>query len=66
MTALYLFTALGLGAIISMQPAINAQMAARLGSPLAAAACSILIRLAMICVVLRAVDRDSPSWADAS
>ena len=51
MTALYLFAALGLGAIISMQPAINAQMALRLGSPLFAAICSIVISLAMIVVV---------------
>jgi transporter family-2 protein len=66
MTALYLFTALGLGAIISMQPAINAQMAARLGSPLAAAACSILISLAMIVVVLAALGRVPTSWAKLS
>jgi transporter family-2 protein len=57
MTALYLFTALGLGAIISMQPAINAQMAARLGSPLIAAICSIIISLAMIVAVWLALGR---------
>jgi transporter family-2 protein len=57
MTALYLFTALGLGAIISMQPAINAQMALRLGSPLAAAICSIIISLAMIVAVWLALGR---------
>jgi transporter family-2 protein len=57
MTALYLFAALGLGAVISMQPAINAQMAARLGSPLAAATCSIVISLAMIVIALSAFGR---------
>jgi transporter family-2 protein len=62
MTALYLFTALGLGAIISMQPAINAQMAARLGSPLAAATCSIVISLMMIVVAVTAFGRVPTSW----
>ncbi|MBN9079345.1 MAG: hypothetical protein BGN87_01480 [Rhizobiales bacterium 65-79] len=57
MTALYLFIALGLGAIISMQPAINAQMALRLGSPLIAAICSIVISLAMIVVVWTTLGR---------
>jgi transporter family-2 protein len=57
MTALYPFVALGLGAIISMQPAINAQMAARLGSPLVAATCSIVISLAMIVAVWAAFGR---------
>lgn len=57
MTALYLFAALGLGAIISMQPAINAQMALRLGSPLIAAICSIVISLAMIVVVWTTLGR---------
>jgi transporter family-2 protein len=57
MTALYFFAALVLGAIISMQPAINAQMAARLGSPLAAAVCSIVISLAMIVVVWTTLGR---------
>jgi len=57
MTALYLLTALGLGAIISMQPAINAQMALRLGSPLIAAICSIVISLAMIVVVWTTLGR---------
>lgn len=57
MTALYLFIALGLGAIISMQPAINAQMALRLGSPLVAAICSIVISLAMIVAVWTTLGR---------
>lgn len=57
MTVLYLFAALGLGAIISMQPAINAQMALRLGSPLIAAICSIVISLAMIVVVWTTLGR---------
>jgi transporter family-2 protein len=57
MTALYLLTALGLGAIISMQPAINAQMALRFGSPLVAAICSIIISLAMIVAVWLALGR---------
>ena len=57
MIALYLFAALGLGAIISMQPAINAQMALRLGSPLIAAICSIVISLAMIVVVWTTLGR---------
>ncbi|MGN6766924.1 MAG: DMT family transporter [Rhizobiaceae bacterium] len=57
MTALYLFAALGLGAMISLQPAINAQMALRLGSPLIAAICSIVISLAMIVVVWTTLGR---------
>lgn len=57
MTALYPFVALGLGAIISMQPAINAQMAARLGSPLIAAICSIVISLAMVVVAWTVLGR---------
>jgi transporter family-2 protein len=52
MNVLYSLMALGLGAIISMQPAINAQMAIRLGSPLFAATCSIVISLAMILIAL--------------
>jgi transporter family-2 protein len=63
MTALYLFAALGLGAIISMQPAINAQMALKLGSPLAAAVCSIIISLAMIVVVWTALGRVPVNWS---
>jgi transporter family-2 protein len=63
MTVLYLLTALGLGAIISMQPAINAQMAVRLGSPLAAATCSIVISLAMIVVAWTAFGRVPISWS---
>jgi transporter family-2 protein len=57
MTALYLFTALILGAIVSLQPAINAQVAARLGSPLAAATCSIVISFVMIVVAWTTLDR---------
>jgi transporter family-2 protein len=57
MTVLHLLAALGLGAVISMQPAINAQMAARLGSPLAAATCSIVISLAMILLALAVAGR---------
>ena len=63
MTALYLFTALGLGAIISMQPAINAHMAFRLESPLAAATCSIVISLLMIVIAWTALGRVPAGWS---
>lgn len=63
MTVLYLFAALGLGAIISMQPAINAHMALRLGSPLAAAACSIVISLVMIAVAWTMIGRVATGWS---
>jgi transporter family-2 protein len=62
MTLLYLFTALGLGALISMQPAINAQMAIRLGSPLIAATCSIVISLVLIVVAWTALGRAPINW----
>lgn len=62
MNVIYLFVALGLGAIISMQPAINAQMAIRLGSPLAAAMCSIVISLVMIVVAWTTLGRVPISW----
>ncbi len=63
MTALYVFIALALGAIISMQPAINAQMAVRLGGPLAAATCSIVISLLMIVVAWMALGRIPMGWS---
>lgn len=63
MTILYFFAALGLGAIISMQPAINAHMAFRLGSPLAAATCSIVISLLMVAVVWATLGRVPTGWS---
>lgn len=63
MTAFYLLVALGLGAMISMQPAINAQIAMRLGSPLIAAAISIAISLVMVIAAWAAVGRVEANWS---
>lgn len=63
MTILYLFTALALGAIISMQPAINAQMAGRLDSALLAAMGSIVISFVMILAAWTALGRTPIGWA---
>ena len=62
MTALYALSALALGAMISMQPPINAQIALRLGSPLAAASCSIAISLVMVLAAWAATGRAELSW----
>ena len=50
MNIIYVIAAFGLGALISMQPPINAQAAAILGSPLLGAACSISISLVVVLV----------------
>lgn len=63
MTMLYALSAIALGAMISMQPAINAQIALRLGSPLAAAVCSIAISLAMVLAAWTAIGRGELSWS---
>lgn len=52
----YILAAFGLGALISMQPPINAQISVILGSPLLAATCSITISLAMILIARLALD----------
>ncbi|MBA8903840.1 DMT family transporter [Phyllobacterium sp. P30BS-XVII] len=56
MAFLYLFAAFGLGALISMQPPINAHISAELGSPLLAASCSIAISLAIVFIARLATD----------
>lgn len=59
MTFFYLLTAFVIGMVVSLQPPINAQVAAILGSPLLAATCSITISLVMIVIVRLALDRAS-------
>lgn len=63
MTPIYLLVAFALGALISMQPPINAQISATLGSPLLAATCSITISLAMILIAQQAMDHATVNWA---
>lgn len=63
MNLVYLIAAFGLGALISMQPPINAQAASILGSPLLAALCSITISLVMVCVARAFLDHSSISWS---
>lgn len=48
MSFIYVITALGLGVLISMQPAINGHMAGRLGNPIASALCSIVISFVLL------------------
>ena len=63
MTFFYLLTAFAIGAMVSLQPPINGQMAAILGSPLLAATCSIAISLTMIVLVRLTLDRASIDWS---
>ncbi|MCG7507637.1 DMT family transporter [Mesorhizobium retamae] len=63
MNLVYLVAAFGLGALISMQPPINAQAASILGSPLLAALCSITISLVMVCVARVFLDHSSINWS---
>ncbi|RMC36045.1 DMT family transporter [Paracoccus alkanivorans] len=63
MPAIYLLIAFGLGALVSMQPAINAQIAARLGGPLFAAVCSITISLVMVTAAWATFGRVGPQWS---
>lgn len=63
MNILYLVAAFGLGALISMQPPINAQISTVLGSPLLAATCSITISLVMILVARAALDHAPIGWS---
>lgn len=63
MNVFYLLAAAAIGALISMQPPINAQIAAVLGSPLLAATCSITISLVMILIARLVLDHTSINWA---
>lgn len=63
MNILYLVAAFGLGALISMQPPINAQISTVLGSPLLAATCSITISLVMILIARAALDHVPIGWS---
>lgn len=63
MNIIYVIAAFGLGALISMQPPINAQAAAILGSPLLGAACSISISLVIVLVARAFLDHASIDWA---
>lgn len=63
MTAFYLLIALSLGALVSMQPAINAQIAIKLGTPLAAAANSIAISLLMVVAAWATISRFEADWS---
>ncbi len=63
MNILYLVAAFGLGALISMQPPINAQISTVLGSPLLAATCSITISLVMILIARAALDHAPIGWS---
>lgn len=63
MNAIYLALAIGLGGLISMQPAINANIAAKLGGPLSAAICSIAISLAMVVATWAVMGRGEMAWS---
>lgn len=63
MNIVYVIAAFGLGALISMQPPINAQAAAILGSPLLGAVCSISISLAVVLVARTFLDQASIDWS---
>lgn len=63
MIAIYLLITVALGTLISTQPAINAQIALRLGSPLMAAAVSITISLILVIVTWAAIGRTEANWS---
>lgn len=63
MQVFYLLAALGIGALISTQPAINAGIAARLGGPMMAAVCSIAISLAIVVAAWGALGRFEAQWS---
>ncbi|HEV2505434.1 MAG TPA: DMT family transporter [Mesorhizobium sp.] len=63
MNIVYVIAAFGLGALISMQPPINAQAAAVLGSPLMGAVCSISISLVVVLVARAFLDQASIDWS---
>lgn len=63
MPVIYLLIAFGLGVLVSMQPAINAQIAAILGGPLFAAGSSITISLVMIASAWIVAGQDGQEWS---
>lgn len=62
MSPFYLMIAFVLGALLSLQPPINAHIASVLGSPLLAAACSIAISLALVLSGWAIFDTTSWNW----
>jgi len=63
MYILYLAAAFAIGASISVQPPINAQLASMLGSPLLAAACSISVSLALILSAWAIIGSTPLNWS---
>lgn len=66
MTLVYILSAFVLGAIVSTQPPINAQIAAIFGSPLLAATFSISVSAFLIVGTRLALDHASIDWSTAS
>lgn len=62
MHVFYLLAAVILGAMVSMQPPVNAQIAAILGSPILAATCSLVISLVVILAGRLVLDHASIGW----
>ena len=63
MQLIYILGALAIGAVVSTQPAINAQIAGRLGSPLVAAICSIAVSLTLVVAAWGAIGRFELQWS---
>lgn len=55
--------ALGLGALIALQPVVNATMANKVGSVLMAALCSMCISLVIIVVAWLSLGKGAGNWA---
>jgi len=63
LTFAYLAGAVGLGMLLSLQPAINTAMARQLGSPLLASLCSILISFGLLALVWMTLGGFSGNWS---
>lgn len=66
LTTIILLSALALGVLISLQPAINASVADRLGNPLMAATFSIAISLVLLVMAWMSVGKFDGQWSKIS
>jgi transporter family-2 protein len=66
MQLIYVVGVLAVGVIVSMQPAINAQVAGKLGSAMVAAICSIAISLMLVVAAWGVIGRFEMQWSRAA
>lgn len=66
LTTIFLIIAIAIGVLISLQPAINAAVADRLGNPLMAATFSIAISLVLLVMAWMSVGKFDGQWSKIS